>query len=193
MVDNGGFTIDGATATSYGITLMYAPGQPFLPSTRDRTVEITGRAGAYWFDSDLGPRTFSLPCRFTGAADAAALDTLIRAFARVFTHVRGRPRKLEFEFDDAPGLKYLIRYAGQIPFDRAWVGCSEFTLELIADDPYAYEPEDDTIITPVTTSGSVVGTATSSGNVETPAEICVTNNGGAAVDGFTIQVNYEVI
>lgn len=192
MVDNGGFTIDGETATSYGITLMYAPGQPFLPETRDRTVEIPGRAGTYWFDSDLGQRTFSLPCRFTGAADAAALDVLIRAFARVFTHVRGRPRQLELEFDDAPGLKYLVRYAGQIPFDRAWVGCSEFTLELVADDPYAYEPEDDTTISPVTTSGSVVGTVTSSGNVETPAEICITNNGAGPVAGFTIKVNYEV-
>ena len=192
MVDNGGFTIDGATATSYGITLMYAPGQPFLPSTRDRTVEITGRAGAYWFDSDLGPRTFSLPCRFTGAADAAALDTLIRAFARVFTHVRGRPRQLALIFDDAPTLTYMVRYAGQIPFDRAWVGCSDFSLELVADDPYAYEDVDETTIA-ITESGTVPGeTITSSGNVETPATFCFTNNGEAAVDGFTIIVNYEV-
>jgi phage-related protein len=192
VTDNGGFTIDGATATSFGVTLQYAPGQPMLPGTRDRAVEIPGRAGTYWFDSDVGQRTFSLPCRFTGAADAAALDTLIRTFARIFTHVRGKPRTMEIEFDDAPGLKYLVRYAGQIPFDRAWVGCSEFTLELIADDPYAYEAEDNTTISPITTSGSVAGTVTSSGNVETPAEFCITNNGGAAVTGFTVKVNYEV-
>lgn len=192
MVDNGGFTIDGIPASTYGVTLRYAPGQPFLPSTRDRTVEIPGRAGTYWFDSDLGQRTFSLPCDFRNCADAAALDVLIRAFARIFTHVRGKPRQLSLIFDDSPALTYMVRYAGQIPFDRAWVGCSEFTLELIADDPYAYEPEDDTIITPVTTSGSIAGTVTSSGEVETPAEICITNNGGIAVDGFTIRVIYEV-
>ena len=191
MVDNGGFVLDGVAATSYGITLMYAPGQPFLPSTRDRTVEITGRAGAYWFDSDLGPRTFSLPCRFTGAADAAALDVLIRAFARVFTHVRGRPRQLALIFDDSPTLTYTVRYAGQIPFDRAWVGCSEFTLELIADDPFAYADEDATTAN-ITTTGVPGTTVTSSGNVETPAEFCLTNNGGAPVSGFTIKVNYEV-
>jgi phage-related protein len=191
MVDNGGFMIDGEAASTYGVELMYAPGQPFLPGTRDRVVEIPGRAGNYWFDSDLGPRTFSLPCRFTGCADAAALDTLIRAFARIFVHVRGRPRQLELEFDDAPGLKYLVRYNGQIPFDRAWVGCSEFTLELIADDPYAYEPEDATTAT-ITATGVPGTTVTSSGNVETPAEFCFTNNGGAGVSGFTITVNYEV-
>jgi|GEM_PF-1067194 len=191
MVDNGGFTIDGEPASTYGITLMYAPGQPFLPGTRDRFVEIPGKGGAYWFDSDVGSRTFSLPCRFTGAADAAALDTLIRAFARIFVHVRGRPRALELEFDDCPGYKYLIRYNGQIPFDRAWVGCSEFTLELIADDPFAYADEDATTAN-ITTTGVPGTTVISSGNVETPAEFCLTNNGGAPVSGFTIKVNYEV-
>jgi len=191
MTDNGGFTIDGIAASDYGIELIYGPSQPFLPSTRDRTVEIPGRV-PYWFDSDLGQRTFSLPCRFTGAADAAALDVLIRAFARVFVHVRGRPRQLALIFDDSTTLTYMVRYAGQIPFERAWVGCSEFTLELIADDPYAYEDVDETTIA-ITESGTTPGTTiTSSGNVETPAVFCFTNNGGAAVDGFTIVVNYEV-
>jgi phage-related protein len=192
MTDNGGFKIDGVPASTYGVTLAYAPGQPMLPGTRDRTIEIPGRAGLYWFDSDAGSRTFSLPCRFTGAADAAALDALIRVFARVLVHVYGRPRSLELEFDDSPGLKYLVRYNGQIPFDRAWCGCSEFTLDLIADDPYAYEPEDATTIN-ITTSGSVPGTAiSSSGNIETPAEFCFTNNGANPVVGFTVKVNYEV-
>lgn len=191
MTDNGGFTIDGIPASTYGVTLAYAPGQPMLPETRDRTVDITGRAGNYWFDSDLGPRTFSLPCRFEGAANAAALDTLIRAFARIFTHVRGKPRQLALIFDDAPTLSYLVRYAGQIPFDRAWVGCSEFTLNLIADDPYAYEEEDATTID-ITTSGGVAAIIPSTGNVETPAEFCITNNGSAPIAGFTVKVNYEV-
>jgi phage-related protein len=192
MTDNGGFTIDGVPASTYGVTLRYGPGQPMLPATRDRTVEIPGRAGAYWFDSDLGQRTFSLPCRFQDCADAAALDTLIRAFARVFTHVHGRPRPLALVFDDCPTLTYMVRYSGQIPFERAWVGCSEFTLELVADDPYAYAPEDATTLSPVTTSGSIAGTVTSSGEVETPAEICITNNGTGPVAGFTIRVIYEV-
>ena len=190
MVDNGGFTIDGEPASTYGITLMYAPGQPMLPGTRDRTVEIPGRAGVYWFDSDIGPRTFSLPCQFQGAADSVALDVLIRTFARVLVHVHGRPRTLEIEFDDCPGYKYLVRYNGQIPFDRAWVGCSDFTLELIADDPYAYEPEDETEAT-ITTSGETM-TVTSTGNVGTPAKICITNNGANPIVGFTIEMRHEV-
>jgi len=191
MVDSGGFTIDGIPATTYGVTLLYAPGQPFLPETRDRTVEITGKAGVYWFDSDLGVRTFSLPCMFTGAADAAALDVLIRAFARVFVHAHGKPRQLALIFDDATDVSYMVRYAGQIPFDRAWVGCSEFVLNLVADDPYAYEPEDATSIS-ITTSGTTAGTVTSTGTVETPAKFCLTNTGASPITGITIKVNYEV-
>lgn len=190
MVDSGGFSIDGVPCSTYSVTLAYAPGQPMLPETRDRTVEITGKAGSYWFDSDLGVRTFSLPCLFTGAADAAALDVLIRAFARVFVHVHGRPRVLSLVFDDSPGLTYMVRYAGQIPFDRAWLGCSEFTLNLVADDPYAYEQEDAT--TANITGDPETMTVTSSGNIKTPAKLCVKNNGGTAISGFTITTNYEV-
>jgi len=190
MTDNGGFTIDGIPCSTYGVTLAYAPGQPMLPETRDRSVEIPGRAGAYWFDSDLGVRTFSLPCRFQDCADSAALDVLIRAFARVFVHVHGRPRQLALIFDDAPGLTYMVRYAGQIPFDRAWLGCSEFTLNLVADDPYAYEQEDATSGTITTSGGSLA--VTSTGNVETPAKLCITNAGASPVTGFTIVGKYEV-
>ena len=191
MTDNGGFKIDGVAASTYGVILMYAPGQPMLPGTKDRTASVLGRAGDIWIDSDLNARIFSLPCQFRDCETASELDILIRAFARIFVHVRGKPRQLELEFDDAPGLKYLVRYNGEIPFDRAWVGCSDFTLNLIADDPYAYEPEDKSTHN-ITTSGISGVTVTSSGNVETPAEFCITNNGVADVDGFTIKVNYEV-
>jgi phage-related protein len=186
MTDNGGFTIDGVPASTYGVTLRYGPGQPMLPETRDRTVEIPGRNGVYWFDSDVGQRTFSLPCDFRDCADAAALDARIRAFARVFTHVHGRPRQLALIFDDCPTLTYMVRYSGQIPFDRQWVGCSEFTLALTADEPYGREVEEVTSGTITTSPGvlSVTGTCT----VASPAKICITNNGGSAIDGFTVTI-----
>lgn len=187
MTDNGGFTLNGVAATTYGITLEYAPGQPMLPETRDRTAEIPGKDGECWFSSDLGPRMFSLPCRFE-TTSPAALDTLIRAFARVLVDVHGKPRALSLVFDDAPTLTYTVRYSGQIPFDRAWVGCSQFSLNLVADDPFAYEAEDSTEAT-ITTSGGLMEVI-SSGNVTTPAQISIQNNGAAPVTGFTITIQY---
>lgn len=133
---------------------------------------------------------FSLPCDFRDCVDAAALDVLIRAFARVLSDVYGKSRTLALVFDDVPTLIYNVRYAGQIPFDRAWLGCSEFTLNLIADDPFAYETEDTTSAT-ITTSGSSF-TVVSSGNISTPAKICITNNGTVPVTGFTIKIEYPL-
>lgn len=186
MVDNGGFVLDGVAASAYGITLRYSPSIPMLPATRDRTVEIPGRAGAYWFDSDVGQRQFSLPCDFRDCADAAALDVLIKAFARALVDVNGKPRALSLVFDDAPTITYTVRYSGEIPFDRQWVGCSEFTLSLVADEPYGREVEEVTSGTITTSPGvlSVTGTCT----VASPAKICITNNGGSAIDGFTITI-----
>ena len=190
MTDNGGFTLNGVSASTYGITLRYAPGQPMLPDTRDRTMEIPGRDGMYWFDSDLGARQFSLLCDFRNCADAAALDTLIRAFARVLVDVNGKPKSLLLVFDDAPTLTYTVRYSGSIPFDRAWVGCSEFTLNLVADEPYARETEQIDTAT-ITADGETI-TVVSTGNVSAPAKISVTNNGAAPIAGFTITITYPV-
>jgi phage-related protein len=188
MTDNGGFTLNGTAVSTYGVTLKYAPGQPMLPETRDRTAEIPGRHGTYWFDSDLGQRRFSLPCMFTDCADAAALDTLIMTFGRVLVDVNGKPKALSLIFDDAPTITYTVRYAGEIPFDRAWCGMPEFSLNLVADDPFGYEAEDTTSDTLTASPGAV--TVESDGNANTPARVCVTNNGAGAIDGFTITIEY---
>ena len=189
MVDNGGWTINGVAASTYGITLRYSPGIPMLPDTRDRTVEIPGKNGSYWFGSDVGQRSFSLPCRFEGCIDAAALDVLIRAFARLLVDVNGKPRALSLIFDDAPTITYTVRYSGAIPFDRAWLG-PEFTLELVADDPYGHEAEQTAEAT-ITTSPGVM-TVTSSGATSTPARLEITNTGATPITGFTITTEYEV-
>lgn len=190
MTNNGGFTIDGVPASEYGVTLEYSRGQSMLPDTRDRQVEIPGSPGQYWFDSDLKPKKFSLPCYFTNFAGEAELDVLIRAFARIFVHWHGKPRPLALIFDDAPDITYYVRYAGEVPFDRAWLGCSHFVLNLVSDDPYGYKPEDATAATITESGGSLV--VTSNGNVETPAKICIKNNGSSPITGgFTITIKYE--
>jgi len=191
MVDNGGFVLDGVAASAYGITLRYGPSIPMLPETRDRTAEIPGRDGVYWFGSDVGQRRFSLPCDFRDCADSAALDVLIKAFARALVDVNGKPRALALIFDDAPTITYTVRYSGGVPFDRAWVGCSEFTLELVADDPYGYEAAD-YVAEEITTSPASFEVE-SSGTVSTPAKISIVNNGASAIDGFDVTIQYEVL
>lgn len=192
MTDNGGFKLNGVPASTYGVTLAYAPGQPMLPGTRDTTAAVLNRPGQYWTGSELDTREFSLPCHFRDCTSAAALDTKIRSLARLFVDEAGRPKQVKLEFDDSPGWYYTVRYNGVIPFGRAWVGCIEFTLELIADDPYAYSTSEEYDSATITTSGGSLE-ITSDGNVSTPAVVCVENTGATEItDGFTIAIQYEV-
>ena len=189
MVDNGGFVLDGTAASAYGITLRYGPSIPMLPATRDRTAEIPGRNGAYWFDSDLGVRTFSLPCQFQAAkADAAALDVLVRALAAALVDVNGKPKAIALVFDDAPTLTYIVRYSGSLPINRAWVDPTDFTLTFTADAPFGYEAEQTTEATITTSGGTML--VNSTGTVSTPARLEITNNGASPITGFTITIEY---
>jgi hypothetical protein len=106
----------------------------------------------------------------------------------VLVDVNGKPKALSLIFDDAPTITYTVRYAGEIPFDRAWVGVSEFTLELIADDPFGYEAEQTTEETITTSGGTMIVTGT--GTISTPARIEITNNGAAPITGFVITIEY---
>jgi phage-related protein len=157
-----------------------------LPDSRDRTEEIPGKPGQYWFDSDLGVRTFSLPCQFQGAkADAAALDVLVKALARVFVDVNGKPRQVSLVLDDSPTITYLVR-SGGISINREWVHPTDFTLTLVADDPFGYEAEEVTTGTITTSPGTLAITGTSSKS--SPAKICIKNNGASTITGFTITI-----
>jgi hypothetical protein len=91
-------------------------------------------------------------------------------------------------FDDSPNLTYRVRYEGEISFDRAWVGHSEFTLDLIADTPYAEEDEESETGSITTSPASI--TVLSSGTVDTPAVVTITNTGVADVDGFSLIIQY---
>lgn len=184
----GGFTLNGVDASSYSIRLLNEPGVPVLPQSRDRTARVLGRSGRIWIGSDIGERIFSLPCTFTNVSTAADLDTKARDLANVLVDTYGRPKQIKLIFDENPDLYYLVRYAGDIPVNRIGSGGTKFTLNLIADDPYAHEEEETTSAT-VTASPSTIP-ITSSSEVRTPAKICIENTGTAPVNGFTLKIYY---
>jgi predicted phage tail component-like protein len=188
MTDNGGFTLNGTPISDFGAYLAYAPNQPLAPDTRDLTETIPGKRGQYWYGSEAGTRRFRLPCRFSGQDDSADLDVLARALAAFLVDIHGRPRLMRLVFDDSPDLTYSVRYEGEISFDRAWVGHSEFTLDLVADTPYAEEDEESETGSITTSPASI--TVLSSGTVDTPAIVTITNTGVADVDGFSLTIQY---
>jgi predicted phage tail component-like protein len=189
---SGGFSIDGISAADYGVTLLKDPDIPLISSSRDRKTQILNRSGVIWIDSALEPRYFSLECMFRNCFGPADLDSKIRTLAGALVDSSGKPKQIKLIFDETPDLYYLVRYSGSVPFARAWAGCSKFVLNLVADDPYTYEVDEEYDYKTITTSGGNM-TVTSSGTVSTPASICVENNGAAEIaSGFTIKIEQEI-
>jgi predicted phage tail component-like protein len=109
---------------------------PIAPDTRDRSVEIPGRHGAYDFGADLSVRNISIPCAIKGD-DRTALQQTVRALVKHLFDSNGKPKTMQLILDDEPDKMYMVRFSGGLPIERI-VNIGKFTLPLTAFDPYAY-------------------------------------------------------
>jgi len=164
--------------------------EPVLPSTRDRTVTIPGRQGITVFGSDLDARELSLDLAMIESNTAAALQAVVRTFAQVLLDKTGKPKDVALVFVKEPTKTYTVRYMGNLSLARL-IGDSwgEFTLPLMAADPYAYGEEVDTSET-ITASPQTL-TAANDGDYATPQVITATVAAGSGdVTGFTLVNKY---
>lgn len=128
--------LGGKTFDELGLVLLKTTQIPILPSTRDQTVQIPGRHGAYDFGADSGPRQFNLECAIK-ADTRQELTKKIRALVAHLIDTNGRPRTLELIFDEEPEKFYYVRYAGSISLERI-ANVGRFVLPLVAYDPFAH-------------------------------------------------------
>lgn len=184
------FTMDGVSNSTLSFYVMDGWGRQMLPGTRDRTAEIPGKDGAYWFASDLTQRAFDIP-GYIVATSESDLNSKIRALAKKFVDLTGKPKTIALIFTDEPLLTYTVRFNSSVDFNR-WISNTRgrFEIPLVADDPFVYAAEDTTSDTLTASPGAL--DVESDGTVNTPARVCVTNNGEAAIDGFTITIEYEL-
>ncbi|EGL83739.1 hypothetical protein CathTA2_0706 [Caldalkalibacillus thermarum TA2.A1] len=122
--------------SEYGLKLEMDHEYPF-PKTRDRSIDIPGRHGAYDFGADLGVRQFNLPLAHMPVRSRTEKQEQIRAFLNELLDSTGRPKYFKLKFSYESDKHYMVRYAGSIPIQRA-VQLSKFNLPLTAFDPYAY-------------------------------------------------------
>lgn len=130
-------TLDGSTFASFGLIEIIEPDIPILPETRDRTIEIPKRDGAYDFGADMGPRRFSIPLVWKDETSKANLQSKIRTFASFLVDTSGKPRNIVLRFDDEIEKYYTVRYAGNLPIQRL-LKYGFFDLPMVAFDPSAY-------------------------------------------------------
>lgn len=175
------FTLGGVTDTTLGIQLAPGSDEPIGPRTRDKTVTVPGRHGRWDFGADMRERTFVLPCQFVNCTTQAELAAAIRTLADLLFDDDGEPEDLALVFDKESTKTYTVRYSGKLPIERIVAGeVGTFKLALTAYDPHAYEDEV-TDMKSITVNADYVD-VTNTGNVTTPCEIAITNNGGTDID-----------
>ena len=182
------FTLGEKTAGELKIKLLEDTAIPILSDTRDRTITVPGRAGAYDFGADQGPRFFDLDCGFVDEVlgTDSELQQAVRDLASHLCDNDGTPRDLSLVFNREPGKTWTVRYAGSLPIERTiYHAKGFFTLPLVAYDPYAYGEEKETEATITTSPGEL--SVEVEGNVSTPAVIVITNQGSNTLNGFAIR------
>jgi len=180
-------SLAGINPESMGLHMSNASERPILPATRDRTLTIPGRNGAWDFGADMEPREFNLDCAFI-AQSPEKLQFNAEKLARLLVDAHGKPRTVRLVFSVHPDRTYTVRYSGSWPIERL-AGMGRFKLPLIAYDPYALGNES-YINTTLTASPAVI-TIQSPGDVETEPVIVLTNQGGV-INGFTISNEHEI-
>ncbi|WP_010278790.1 phage tail domain-containing protein [Paenibacillus senegalensis] len=181
------FTLGGKTARQLGVVMKGSSQRPILPGTNDKTLTIPGKNGAWDFGADMGTRLFSLDLAFI-TKDYVTLQQAISNFAAHLVDSYGKPRKLELRFDARPGQHFIVRYSGNLPIERI-AGFGQFTLPLVAFDPYARDNRESLLETTLTTS-PYERIIVSNGNIRTEPVIVLTNQGSTTITNFRITNEY---
>lgn len=103
MGDFLGFTFGGIHSSDLGITRVSSGdryNEELFPEMRDRTAEVPGVNGEYYFGSDFGTRSFSLDIAYDSLTDYQ-----FRRLRRIF----GTTEIRELIFDEAPYKRYLVK------------------------------------------------------------------------------------
>jgi predicted phage tail component-like protein len=131
-------TIGDKSFEDLGLTVLKGYQRPISPDTVDYTTRIPGQHGAWDFGADLSPREFWLPC-ILKKQTPAALQEAINTVSDHFYDATGRPKTLDLVFGDEPEKTYRVRIMGGISISRI-IGTGQFTLPLVAFDPFSYAP-----------------------------------------------------
>ncbi|MDP4095477.1 phage tail family protein [Paenibacillus sp. P96] len=182
------YKIAGIRPISIGLLVMRGTERPILSGTRDRTLTIPGRVGAWDYGADLDVKNFSLNCRFI-AKSPAELQYSAETLARLLIDSYGKPRTFDLSFEDHPDRTYKVRYSGSLSIERL-VGMGDFSLPLTAFDPFAYGPQK--LQELIITQSPQVISVRSEGDIRAAPEIILTNTGTTTIRRFRIANEYLV-
>lgn len=182
------FTLNGIKAEDLGIIFLRNSQRPLLPSTRDMTIALPGRNGAWDFGADVEPKEFELECGFI-TQDGVELQMYVERLARLLVDSYGKPRSLKLSFSYRPDREYTVRYSGDLEIERIY-GVGKFTIPFKAYDPYPDGQE--RVFEEVITDNPHSISIESDGELRSNPKIVLTNEGTTTITNFRLTNEYRV-
>jgi predicted phage tail component-like protein len=120
-----------------GLHLLADSDETMMPDTRQDTLTVPGRHGAYIFDSYLEPRRFFPYILIPSQATLNDVQKIVRQVSSLLVDEYGSPKDVKLIYDYEPEKYYIARFTGYIAIDRV-AKTGRFPIPFLAYDPFAY-------------------------------------------------------
>jgi len=178
-----GFTFNGIHSSVYSIVAK-STNRSLFPAQRKRELDIAGRHGTIDFeDNKYENRIVEVAIKYIGNS-----YTELRSRARNIAAWLSQNERKQLIFDDETGKYYMARLYNSSALETLFL-VGQATLQFECE-PFAYSTSETEENVSITTSGQSFA-VTSSGTIETPQVITITNTSGGTITGFTLTKREE--
>jgi len=127
---------DKYTFKDFGLIPLLGHSHPITSNFTNKTLKIPGKAGEYFFGTEIESKPFSIPLGVI-ERDRNLLQQKLNSLVAFLFDSYGKPRSIKMSFDYEPDVYYTVMIDGSIPIDRALIS-AQFEIPFIAHDPYKY-------------------------------------------------------
>jgi phage-related protein len=119
-----------------GIDILLDIELPLLPPTRDKTLQMPNKHGAYDLDSYMDPVPHALPLRIR-ENNMVEVQRKAKELKRLLLDNWGKAKIIKLSYDLEPNKYHLVKYSGSLDIERqAMIG--DFTLPFINNKSWHY-------------------------------------------------------
>lgn len=137
MDNNGAIYIDDIDMRQFGFKPTYNHSNPAIAPTKDITMAIAGKNGAYHYGSYLEAIPFNFECKVP-SANLMDQQNKIRKLKGILLDGEGKPKQVRLRFGYEPDKYYNVVYSGTLDIDRNNPYLAAFTVPMVAYDTNAY-------------------------------------------------------
>ena len=124
------------TFKDFGLIPLQGYKHPIISEISNKTIKIPGVPGEYYFGTEIGTKSFSIPLGIIERDKNIVQQKLNKLVSFLFDQY-GKPRLIKMVFDYEPDVYYMVRVNSNVTPDRMMIA-TKFSLPFVAYDPYKY-------------------------------------------------------